>query len=142
MSDLQDYRIHFHRSMHEARVLDARAAVYAGMYINGLAVTAMLAFLGTSGRSNHAGHMPHAFVWSLGFFGFGVFAAALAASLSYLANHQYAEAESPFTKTDQQRWNHGRTARTAHRLGYVACFLMLAAFVSGVGAAVIGFDKL
>lgn len=145
MSDPQEHRVHFHRSMHEARLLDARAAVQAGLYINGLAVTAMLAFLGSAGRdaaSRHAGHMPHAFVWSLAGFGFGVFCAALAATFSYIANHQYAENQSPFSKTDEERWGHRRTAVTLHWLGYAACFLMLASFVFGVGAAVFGFDKL
>lgn len=148
MSDDTNPRVHFYRSLHEARLLDARAAIQVGLYINGLAATAMLAFLGSvspkfgEAHGAHATHAPRAFVWSLGGFAFGVLCAALAATFSYVANHAYAEAESPAVKADEVRWNDRRSATTAHKCAYWACGLMLLAFAFGVGAAIIGFDKL
>ena len=138
----------FYKALNDARLVDARAAVQAGLYINGLATTAILAFLASAvmkGDALHASHVhtPHAFVWSLGFFGAGVFLGALAASFSYLTNHAYAEVASPFrtlTPVGQARLQ--IRATIFHNLTYSSCFGSLAVFVSGVIAAVIGFDKI
>lgn len=140
-------RVEFYNSMNEARLLDARATVQAGLYINGLAATAILAFLGSVApkiEMLHTVHSyaPRAFVWSLGCFGFGVFCAATAAALSYLTNHGYAEAETPFKASDTDRDKRFAEAVLAHTATYYACAGMLLAFLAGVMAAVIGFDKL
>lgn len=146
MSDPLEQRVHFYRSLHEARLLDARAAVYAGMYINGLAVTAIMAFFGSlmskTDPQIHHGHGPRAFVWALGFFGAGVLCAATAAAVSYVANHNYAEAQSPHDldvhRNNRRLW----TATLFHQLGYGACFASLGCFAVGVVWTVVGFDYL
>lgn len=148
MSDPRDHQSDFYKALNEARLVDARAAVQAGLSINGLATTAILALLASAAMKGDAphiahGHTSHAFVWSLGFFGAGVFLAALAASFSYLANHAYAEVASPFrtlTPVDQARLQ--IRASIFHGLAYGSCFGSLAAFIGGVTAAVIGFDKI
>lgn len=145
MSDDADSRGRFYWSLHEARLLDARAAVQAGLHINGLAVTAMLAFLASVSPKvgeAHAAHVPRAFVWSLGGFALGVFSAALAAAAGYVANHRYAEAENPAERTEKQRADALWVAVTAHQVGYAAVFLMLLAFLVGVGGAMAGLVRL
>lgn len=148
MNDPRDPRSDFYKALNDARLVDARAAVQAGIYINGLATTAILALLvsavvkGDVPKASHI-HVPHAFIWGLGCFGGGVFLAALAASFSYLTNHAYAETASPFralTPVDQARLQ--IRASVCHTLGYVTCLGSLAAFVLGVLAVVIGFDKI
>ena len=148
MSDPRDHRIEFYKALNEARLVDARAAVQAGIYINGLATTAMLALLASAATKADAGHpvhqhIPHAFIWGLGFFGAGVFLAALAASFSYLTNHTYAETASPFrTLTSvEEAWLRLRVS-IFHSLAYSSCVGSLAAFMGGVIGVVIGFDRI
>ena len=151
MSDPRDPRNIFFRALNDARLVDARAAVQAGLYINGLATTAILALLaslasaamrGDAGGGSHL-HIPHVFIWALGCFGAGVCLAALAAFGSYFTNHTYAELVSPFrsfTIVEQARRQMG--AAIFHALTSLSCLGSLAAFVGGVTAVVIGFDRI
>lgn len=145
MNDDKNWRSYLYRSLHEARLQDARAAIGAGLQINGLAVTAMLALISAVSPKigeGHASHIPRAFVWGLGGFALGVFSAALAAVCAYIANHGYAEAESPFAGTDEDRRRARRKAVAAHYVGYGAAALMLIGFAAGVGFAMAGLVRL
>ena len=143
-----DPRTDFFKSMNEARLLDARAAIQAGLFINGLAATAILTFLGSVTpkieTASHAHvHGLKAFVWGLGFFAAGVFCGAAASLFSYLTNHAYAEANSPFdNRGDQYRLEAQQSASITHSLAYFTGLGTLLGFLAGVAAAIVGFDKL
>jgi hypothetical protein len=148
---MSDPRNDFYKALNDARLVDARAAVQAGLYINGLATTAILALLaslasaamkGDAGSGSHV-HISHAFIWGLGCFGAGVFLAALAAFGSYFTNHAYAELASPFqTFTCVKQARLQIRASILHTLSSLSGLGSLAAFVSGVTAVVIGFDRI
>ena len=140
----------YFRSMHEARILDARAAVQNALLINGAAATAVLAFLGSVSASSTPHHVPRALVWALSLFGVGVFFAACMGIAAYATNHSYAEAtnalrlteEVPFVEhTEKSLRLEGRAWRF-HLVGYVSAAATLLAFLSGVTAAAIGFAHL
>lgn len=144
-----DRSAYFH-SLHEARLLDARAAVQAALLINGAAATAVLAFLGSVSASTLPHHVPRALVWALGGFGIGVFFAACTAVAAYAANHRYAESigakrstwEHPFVEPTPTSNRHETWAARLHLAGYVFVAGTLLAFVSGVTAAAVGFVHL
>ena len=144
-----DRSAYFH-SLHEARLLDARAAVQAALLINGAAATAVLAFLGSVSASSTPHHVPKALVWALVSFGVGVFFAACTAVAAYVANHRYAEAVGakrstwvhPFIEPTEGSGRHDALARRFHTAAYVFVAGTLLAFVSGITAATVGFARL
>jgi len=121
-----DNRTTYFRSLHQARIADARPAVQTSLWVNGLGATALLAFLGSLSTGATARHAPHAVVWSLALFGAGVFFAAAAAVSSYVANSGYAEAVGaklatwthPYEESTKEARQHERRAWIAHRIGY------------------------
>ena len=137
MTEGEDERTHLYHSLNEARLLDARAVVQAGLSINGLATTAVLALLAAI-AAKPGNHIPRDFLWSLGSFGFGILCAACTAVAAYIANHRYAEASSPFAK-EADRPKSERTATIAHYIGYGTAGGMLVGFLFGVVFAILGF---
>ena len=140
----------YFRSLHEARLLDARAAINTALGVNSAASVAVLAFLGSLNHVAPAAHIPFDLIRSLGAFGFGVFSAASAATASYVANHQYAEAtrakadtwSHPYVEETEASRGHQRRAMRAHWIAYTMAVGMLLSFLAGVWYAADGLMHL
>lgn len=145
-----DERQAFFRSLHEARLLDARAAINTALTVNSAASVAVLAFLGSLPHFAPAVHIPFDLIRSLGAFGSGVFFAASAAAASYVANHQYAEAararmdtwSEPYVEDNETSRGHQRRAVRAHWVAYAMAVSMLSGFLLGVWYAADGLRHL
>ena len=144
----REHEVHqaFFKSLHEARIVDARSAIQAALFINGGAATAILTFAGNLAVKLPSGKLPSSFAWSLGFFAFGVFSAATAATCAYLTNNQYAEAaraqtltyEYPYKKPNQEHGSRQKRAIIIHTIASAAVGVALLLFIGGVAAAVTG----
>ena len=102
-------------TLHEARILDARAVVQIALYVNGLPATALLAFLGSLATNKAVTHLPRAFAWGFGLFGAGVLFAALIAVASYATNHAYANS----SRAKQATWTHPYLEDTLGTVGFI-----------------------
>lgn len=140
----------YFRSLHEARLLDARAVVQTSLIINGAAATAVLAFLGSMSGSSTPHHVPRSFVWALGSFGAGVLFAACMAVTAYCSNHLYTESlgaksliwAHPFVESTEASVAHDSRARKFHSAGYGCAAATLISFLVGISSAAIGFVRL
>ena len=140
----------YFRSLHEARLLDARAVIQTSLLINGAAATAILAFLSSLSQGAPARHIPKVFIWSLGLFGAGVFCAACMSVMAYMTNHRYAESigakkptwEHPFVAETDDSIRHDVHAKVSHGFGYAFAALTLVFFLAGVIVAAVGFTRL
>ncbi len=141
-----DNHFAYFRSLHDARILDARAAIQAALLINGGAATAILTFAGSLATKTAPAHVPRLFAWSLACFALGVGFGATAALFAYLANNEYTEAtgsaelsyEHPYKRVTPEAFRRERKAVFAHKVATGCGVGALATFVFGCACAAFG----